>query len=352
MRTSFELSFDGQELFGQDGRALGDVTQDALYEAKRIVKNNPNLWFEIRRRSLEAEEIKLARQMARGELPNTMIIPSDFPAELEDSKEDIGGYNITRKQTMLRVLALKPDGNIQLYSQSLDGSDRTSLEAIYAHFGQMPEPGELLGQRIHVDLSPDEQVDLVDRLTGIYDRSMSSNYGGEWYAGRRPADYRNTYDFVCKQNDLVSECVRLRLSNELTDRRMYDLAATMQKRFKAKKQIAGSSWAYSVPISSELLHHEIKVAGTEARERGDTFSSCGGTLKSEDFDQSTENQLELSGYGNKSSEDDDCVYISKKCPECGIKNVRTTVSKIKGTNKKNISGSCGCSITVTIKNVV
>ena len=44
-----------------------------------------------------------------------------------------------------------------MYSQSLDGSDRRALEALYAYLGREVQPGELLGQRIRADLPPDEQ---------------------------------------------------------------------------------------------------------------------------------------------------------------------------------------------------
>lgn len=338
MRTSFELSFDGRELYGPDGRALGEVTQEALNDAKRIVRQSPELRFEVRRRSLEDEEVDLARKMARGELPNTMVIPSDFPAELNEATEDVGGYNVSRKQTMLRVLALKPDGNVQLYSQSLDGSDRASLEAIYSHFGQSAEPGELLGQRIHVDLSPEDQVNLVDNLMGVYDQTMAANHGGAWYAGRRPADYRNTYDFVCTQRDLVQECIRLRLDGQLNDSLMYDLAATMQDRFKLAKQDIRGFIPRLVEVPLELLHQEIKTAGAEARLRGESFSACGGILRGEEFDKSTESQMELSGYGNMMGED---KYGSRKfkCQK-GHENTRPHNKLIEKCKTCGISVKC------------
>lgn len=340
MRTSFELYFDGNELYGQDGRAMQKITQDALADAKNIVKKNPEMWFEVRRRRLENDEIKLAHQMALKEIPNTMVIVSDFPKELKDSKEDIGGYNVTRKQAMLRILTLKPDGNIQLYSQSLDGSDRSSLEAIYEYFDQSVEDDEFLGQRVHVDLSPDDQSDLVDVLTGVYDRSMTAKYGGEWFAGRRPADYRNTYDFVCEQRDLVAECVQLRLRGQLNDSRMYDLAATMQNRFKHKQGSINNGIFMSSAVSTppQLLQMEIKLAGMEARSRGDKFSACGGTLRAENFDQSSESSMELAGYGNK-KEEDKFGSLTFKCQK-GHENTRPRNKLIERCKTCGISVKC------------
>ncbi len=334
MRTSFELSFDGHELYGRDGRAMGEVTQVALDDAHKIIKNKPNLSFELRRRQLERNEYLLALKMAKGELPNTMIIPSDFPGELADATEDVGGYNVTRKQTMNRVLARKPDGNVQMYSQSLDGSDRPALEAIYGHFGVRPQPGELLGQRIHVDLSPEVQDTLIDRLTGIYDRSLRARHGGEWYAGRRPADYRNTYDFVCDQHDLVQACVKLKLNDELDDNTMYDMAATMQKRFKAEKQGVINMVSRLATVNPVMLQHEIQLAGLEARQAGQSFSACGATLRADGIDVSTNNDLAEAGFGNKTSEL--TTYKFDKKMHCVV--CQKTPSK---TETKKMCGPCG-----------
>jgi hypothetical protein len=274
--------------------------------------------------------------MAKGELPNTMVIVSDFPAELLTATEDIGGYNVTRKQAMLRVLTRRADGNVQLYSQSLDGSDRACLEAIYDDFGMKPDAGELLHQRIHTDLSVEAQATIIDRLTGVYDRALGTRYGGEWYAGRRPADYRNTYEFVRRQQDLIQTCIDLQLSGRLDVKTMYDMSATMQARFKAKKYDSFSPVPNREMLAPGMLQLEIMQAGREARAAGQSFSACGITLKAEGIDGSSEGQLDEAGYGNKASEED-CEFVSKKCPMCGTKNVKTKVTKT------HISGSCGCS---------
>jgi len=303
MRTSFELRFNGSDLIGEDGRSMNKVTHDALDEAKEVAKADLNLWFEVRRRSYERDELHELIDMAYGEQPNTMVVVSDFPPELMGAARDVGGYNVRRKQTMLRVLAHKPDGNIQMYSQSLDGSNRTALEAIYASFGIKPKTGELLGQRISAELSPDQQTTLIDELTGTYDKSLVAQYGGEWYAGRRPADYSNTYDFVCGQHDLIEECVRLQNLGWFNDKMMYKISAAMQRRFKAAQQGTIGIMPHLAAIDPAVLHREIESAGAQARQTGMSFSACGVTLRAEGLDGSTKDQLDLAGYGNKSRED-------------------------------------------------
>jgi hypothetical protein len=341
MRTDFELRFNGHDLVGEDGRGMEEITATACRDANELAKKDPNLWFEIRRRSLERDELFELIEMAQGKRPNTMVVVSDFPTELMQAKEDVGGYNVSRKQTMLRVLVRKPDGNVHMYSQSLDGSNRQALEAIYARFGIQPEPGELLGQRINVDIPWSEQSVLVDELMGVYDRSLSDQFGGDWHGGRRPADYRNTYEFVCGQQDLIAECIRLNKHGWLNDEVMYKMAATMQKRFETYAEELGIVSPIMMNSNPRLLYQEIELAAAQARAAGMAFSACGATLRADGPDGSTENSLEQAGYGNK-SEDGDCEFMSKECPLCHAKNVKTMVKKL-SSGKKHISGSCGCS---------
>ncbi|MHB1864831.1 MAG: hypothetical protein ACYCPS_01540 [Candidatus Saccharimonadales bacterium] len=329
MMTKFGLEFIGDDLIGEDGRSLDKVTSDSLDEACAIAKRNPDLWFEKRRRSNEREEFFEAVDMARGEGPNTMIVVSDFPAELISATQDIGGYNVTRRQTMLRILTRKEDGNIQMYSQSLDRSDRTALEAIYDHLGQTAEDGELLGQRIRVDLDSFRQTTIVQELTKVYDQSLKNRYGGEWYAGRLPADYRNTYVFVCSQEDLINECVELDSHGWLNRDIMYSIAATMNKRFLNSSKVYISY--REDPNNRWLLHREIAQAGVEARAMGLTFSACGDTLGSS-------NIFEQAGYGNQSGEDQ-YGSLHFKCSK-GHDNIRPRGKLIPNCQLCGISVKC------------
>src|SRR5436305_1427450 len=82
MYTEFTLKLEGHELYGRDGRSLKDISKKSLEEAEDLIKKNPNLWFERRRRGLEDEEVNEFTDMAEGKGPNTMVVISDFPSEL------------------------------------------------------------------------------------------------------------------------------------------------------------------------------------------------------------------------------------------------------------------------------
>lgn len=334
MRTSFELIFDGRDLVGEDGRSMGDVTEAALAEGKKLAHSSPNLAFEYRRRLHERQEYLELIEMAKGNGSNTMVVVSDFPAELIDSKSDVGGYNVTRKQTMLRVLTREPDGNILMESQSLDMSDREALESIYDYFGLVADAGELLGQRIHADLGAELQANLTDRLTGIYDRSLADHYGGEWYAGKQPIDKRNTYDFVVGQHDLVDLAIDLDRSGQLDTAGLYNIAATMQARFAREKAGVASIIPYLPDVNREVLLRELNYEGDLARNQGISFSACGQTLNSEGGLFTLSEALTDSGYGNKTSTETSYGFDKKMhCVVCQ--------PNPKENEPKKMCGPCG-----------
>lgn len=309
MRTRFEYQFDGKELYARDGGAVGPILDKAIEAADRLVAARPNLAFEARRRRVEKGEYHDMLSMMHGRLPNTMIVVSDFPPELADASENVGGYDVSRRQTMLRVLARGPDGRLEMYSQSLDGSDRPALEAVYRHFGLQPRPGELLGQRIHVQLDSGEQTLLVDRLMGVYDRQLQARYGGEWYAGQSGGQRVNTYDFVCRQHDLVALFMSADQDMPPTadgDVR-YDIAAAMDARFRRNAANAGAVSMSGVALQLGVgmlnpdLRREIEQAGGQARAQHKSYSGCGVNLESSAGEQSADSQLSQAGYGNKTN---------------------------------------------------
>jgi hypothetical protein len=306
MRTPFEYSFDGQELYARDGSALKPIFKDAIRDAEKIADSSPNLVFELRRRYTEMEEYDDMIAMAKGEAPNTMVVVSDFPPELMDTDQDTGGYNVARKQTMLRVITRNEQGSIEMRSQSLDGSNREALEEIYSELGFVPQAGELLGQRMQFDLETTDQKYLTDRLMGIYDRSLELQYGEPFYAGRSQQDGRNTYDFVCGQYDLLNAY----LASSQTDEEKYNLAAAMTARFNQKTPIYIEQKQTVQPYSVAI---EMILAGRAAADKGQVFSGCGASLAA----KGTEAELEQLGYGNKTSTESSYAFNKKMfCVVC------------------------------------
>lgn len=340
MRTPFEFTFDGRELYAADGGACRPIFENALKDAQTFARTNPNLSFEVRRRQKELEEYYDMLAMARGELPNTMVVVSDFPPELMDATEDVGGYNVQRKQTMLRVLTWR-DGKMTMVSQSLDQSDRRALEAIYRHLGVECEAGELLGQRIYLDAASERQEFLVDELMGVYDRSLQESRGGVWYGGRRAVRPQNTYDFVCQQADLVTVLADEFLKGSYDSEIVYAVAAAVRKRYIGQTAIPVlHDTVYFDPyVAKQLLRQEIVEAAAEAKSEGIRFSGCGVSVGAS---LNTEGQLSTNGYGNRTNSETNYSFNKKTyCRVC-------QAPPKKGENKK-MCGPCGICKTCDAK---
>lgn len=298
MRTAFEYSLDEDELYASDGSCMRDIFEDSIRDAEVLSSANPRLAFEKARRQTEMEEYEDMVMMARGEAPNTMVVVSDFPEALATSAEDAGGYNVRRKQTMLRVITKTEDGGIKITSQSLDKSDRRALESIYQFFGLQAEAGELLGQRIYYDADPYRQETLVDELVNEYDKTLQQKFGREYYAGRTPAEQDNTYQFVIRQNDLINAY----LANSNEDNQ-YALAAALDKRWQARGEYADVAYAAGDYLVSETARtnaaSEMAAAMIEAKSEGRVYSGCGSTLGSGGLGAPVE--FAILGYGNLAS---------------------------------------------------
>ncbi len=312
MHTEFDLHDRAGELYDDDGRALGPVFANAVAHARRVAKFNPGLAFEVDRQMTERGELDDMRAMVRGEKPNTMVVTSELPHALIGETQDILGYKPRRGLGFVRVITF--DGQkIKLASLSLDFSDRQGLEAIHRYFGHEPQPGELLGQRIHRQLDPQDQDGLEHTIRLVYDNELAKRRGGQWYAGRNQLPGRNTYDFVLAQRDLLDSFMQLKAANpELANKIRYDYAAAFEDRWYGRA-LVGSVDTSPAVFNEDQVAWEIIQAGGRAREEGRSFSGCGLTLGA-NGQSSPDNQLENAGYSNKkeSSKSMNCV----NCPKC------------------------------------
>lgn len=354
MRTSFEFDFDGQELLSEDGGSLDDIFDEAIAEAKIMAEQNPSMLFELRRRIIEREELGDMYKMINGELPNTMVVMSDFPPELTNSSEDVGGYNVNRQQTMMRIITVQPNGKLRITSQSLDGSNRQALEAIYTYLAEPVEEGELLSQRVYRQFSEADQDQLNDSLTKVYDGSLAEQFEGEWHAGisQKPdKNITNTYDFVLAQEDLIEWFVSEKKSNPAgAEKLRYRLAATADARHKRFlkgmniDQASPGTVSYSFEISPALIVNSRDLQAELVREEkraaslGNVYSGCGGTVTADGSigELTGEVQLNQLGYGNTSNSD---KYGSRtfKCQN-GHTNHRPPNQLIPNCK------TCGCSV--------
>lgn len=330
MRSEFTYRFDGHELYARDGSEMSEIFSKAIDKADKLPVN---LAFEARRRRHEWNEYEDMVAMAKGELPNTMVVISDFPEELMQEQKDVGGYNVSRKQTMLRVIRKNEEGEITVVSQSLDGSDRESLEYLYEYLGvESPQEGELLGQRryVHID-DPAQRELLTDTLLREYDRSMQAKTGIRHHAGIQNGEPINTYNFVCGQTDLLS--VYLESSNTINDNEQLlgSIAAAISERYYKAMQgevvpVKQVNSSMHLPTS---VFNEIHQAAARAVSQGKIFSGCGGSIEIKATDE-----LDQLGYGNQS--DEKTTYSFNKKQHCVV-----CQPQPKDREPKKMCGPCG-----------
>jgi hypothetical protein len=321
--TEYVLDYENQEIIAEDGSRLGKIFQDSINYAEQMVQTQPQLAFELRRRKIEFEEYSEMVQMMNGLLPDTMIVVSDFPPELMSYPKDVGGYNVNRKQTFLRVIHRRNDGTMQMFSQTLDGSNRKALEAVYRSQGFVAEEGEMLGQRMHIDLREDNPADLVDALMRTYDLSLNSQTGLNFRAGILASNSRvdNTLDFVKNQKDIVDYAVA-QIQNGVLEENRYDLVALLVKRFDAVGRNDSMELfqgyynsASGFMIQQTHLQQDLLMAGIEARLAGKVYSGCGITSTSS---LDAVDELNKAGFGNKteSSNEDYSFDSYQYCVSC------------------------------------
>jgi hypothetical protein len=326
MRTpTFKFEPYGEDLYGEDGGSLTQVFNDAITDARSIAQARPDLSFGVRRSLIERGELDDILCMVKGG-PNTMVVISDYPPELMECSESKLGFNGDRKQTMLRVIARQLNGVIDMVSQSLDGSNRQALEAIYRSLRATPEPGELLGQRRKLDLPSEWQQHLIDNLMNTYDASLRHQFGGNWHAGIKQPDTKalvNTYEFAERQHDLIDWFTNKKLHDPIgAEKLRYQFAATMTFRYEsgdapvsAEQTNMISYLGVTAGRAPGQLMVEIERANQRAKFERINFNGCGLSLVSE---ASTSDQIEQLGYGGGN---DKFGSLSFECPK-GHKNTR------------------------------
>jgi hypothetical protein len=326
LKTEFVLDFDGHELYGEKGEAMETVFDKGIADAEYVASLRPNLYFEVPRRYKDREEYIDMLAMARYELPNTMIVVSDFPEELMDSPVDVGGYNTARKQTFVRVIIHQTDGSLRLISQTLDQSNRVGLEAIYGLFGTQAKPGQLLGQRIHIGLTADQQQTVVDDIRRVYDASLElQNPGQEFLAGRlREESPAETYAFVIAQTGLLDAYVtQVNAVGNRAEKEWlrYSFAAAMAERYHLRSLLSFEE----AHLGMDYYITEMQRAGSAASSAGKRFNACGITMAN------LEEQMKQSGYGNQTDETTEYAFSKRMfCVKCQKPPKKAAVKKLCG----------------------
>lgn len=342
LEKPIDYRFHQGELWSEQGQPMGDIFKNSINLYQAIAEERPELAFQLRRAQAENREYETMKAMARGEAPNTLIVVSPYPKELETATEPILGYQPDRRLGFLRVLTHEGGGQVRMWAHSFDKSDPQALEAMYEAMGHRIDWGhDVLEQHIAVDI--DNHVDrelLRDQLLYAYDASLAKRFGGFWFAGRSKKEHdareREAVEFVNQQQDLlqahVDALIHVGPTSKRADKLRYAFRAAMVRRFKGDTSHRDAS--------DGSVATEMATAGHEAAQHGEKASGCGLTIAIEQ--PSIARQLEEAGFKTNVAALkylDECM----KCPKCKTTGVEVEINGEGAHYTCSGSGGCGAS---------
>lgn len=256
-----------------------------------------------------------------------------------------------RKMAFLYRAYATEDGHVVLESQTIDRSDDKALAAA---------------------IEAGQQGADMDNMVDINDVVMAEKFGNRYYAGRLGAEVReNAWDILQQQRDLIDyymngleNLARSDLYGDTLDQAVKKHTYGVWAAFKSRLDRRGGSVpmaehdmsrqtgfslgarptveaaAFYRSAQDAAVAHEVSAAFQRFSREGIMMVGCGGSIsiaRGEDALFAADPDDVFSGtFGKKKEADDDCEFISKECPMCHAKNVRTK------STKTSISGSCGC----------
>jgi hypothetical protein len=201
----------------------------------------------------------------------------------------------------------------------------------------------------------------MDAMVSAHDQVVRRYTREPVYAGRLGSELReNAWKTVLEQRDLIAyfltrleTIARSNQTGEQLERtvkeHVYGVWAAFKKRLNRETQtyqpMADGSGRLA-PVHMALMEAEVTSAFNDFVSRGVAMVGCGGRIEMlqglDEIMRADSETIFDAVFGKEKGSSKDCDYISKKCPMCNARNVRT-IDKGVGGNKRRISGSCGCS---------
>ncbi|HKX72427.1 MAG TPA: hypothetical protein VJM32_00240 [Candidatus Saccharimonadales bacterium] len=309
-KQEFELSDDG--LVSARGELLRPVLMVGLAEAQRMAMTNPDWQVEVVRRTIDLQEYDDLERLARagegsGALVSYWLIPD---AVVEGST--IPGYNRERLKMFTRVAVPTAKG-LEIKYHSYDGSYRPGVQAMDELLGfafDANRTSEQIASERRFLEGPVPSIDELDEvLRQAYDDTLTRDFGGEWFGGRRPLPVRDVLGFITNQHGLLREHM-----GQLG--RIFATTADPHQRNKLMEP-----HRYNLAAALDDLLHGKQV--TNASEAGDNARSEGRNLDGdcptgEGDDESAANQLGSLGFKTGRRERAR-MWANRECRTCLVK---------------------------------
>jgi len=338
-----EYTLTNGDLYSDEGVNLRDVFYNSIGYYEDLARQNPRYTFQHDRSLLEFEEYGIMRDMADGKGANTLIVCSTYPRGLMDATKDELGYKYKRQLGFIRVIKRVSPGKVKMWTHTFDRNDAQGIEAMYGRLGRSVDwSRDVLGQRIQVDLGPEQQELIGDELLYAYDAALNAKDGGKYYAGRSEADRRDGIEFVESQADLIAKHIDKMFEHgqkpgQKSEIR-YNTAVALRRRHEGRQ------------FEADSVDAEMSGAGAAGRSSGEDVSGCGLTIEGV---SSTSQGLSEAGYKvvdlkhePLGRQFDACM----NCPKCKNTGVWVQVWMFKGQRRKDYTCSnSGCGATTLPK---
>lgn len=287
-RTSFTLKREGDELVyfaGGTWQSYQGLLTAGMRVAEQEAAQDSRRDFLADRAVEDYRMGYLLQQLQPGQkLTWHSAYPAQEAAQYGDSFIQECGFRPERQMGFLYQAVCGEDGAVTLHSQTVDRSNTAAFSAV----------------RHRVEIEPN--VDLDD-LTTDYDQALTTQLGGQFYAGRRGAEREeNAWKEITQQHDLVQylldgieKIAKLNIPNSALETKakqhVYGVWAAFKQRLDSgetlhngvRQQAAalqlGANRGLGIMIEQTQLVQEVFTAYNQFAASGKMLVGCGGAIR-------------------------------------------------------------------------
>lgn len=277
-RTSFVMQRSEEDLmYFNEGKweNYSNTLDKGYHAAQQEALEDPRREFLVDLAEQNRDEAQKMYQLAPGE---QRIWYSPYRHDVEELHgagflTECGMQPAREMGFMYRAVG-QENSTVLLESQTVDRSDIDAFDAV---------------ERAQID-NPD--LDL-DGATTVYDDVLAAKHGGNFYAGRREAEYgENAWDVIKREKDLIQfhldkleGIAKLQVSEtereSIVKKQTYGVWAAFKKRIDSEysssktTQFSSNNGVDALPMSLEV---EVHSALHEFANRGEVLAGCGGSV--------------------------------------------------------------------------
>jgi hypothetical protein len=355
-----KLDADGQLIqFGRSGRSI-------QANSLRFASNNPKMRPRTVAETHNMFRIEDAHRMGLLE-DHWVLVPSRPPDDMPEDEMAKEGFFVDTMSIAFQATTAGGEGELLTESAFVAGKkDREAPR----HDAELVQH---LATRLGIDISDVTATELLNRPwlvpkslmpDGVIDIvRIADDEMGTFFGQDKPREDYQAYLEKCKQREaelqstveeiteaLLSSASSLHSPTEATQK-LHELSEEkLVKRAVYDEKIDATVFGTEAATYVEAARYyagqgdmtRVEEFTQKAVETADSSSCPGAATKSNTGSEGVESEGGGSrGGAGERADDRVCDFVSKKCPLCGSKNVKTVSRKV-APGKKVVSGSCGC----------